>query len=263
MQISKFFSILFFLLSSLIADDQINESTPIGVKVQVNDQVILGPELEAKPLTQNSSVVLRIKAIRPHGDAYRYDYEYYGLVSGSFDLGDYLQAKNDKPLTNKPKLPVQFKSSLPPEQIRPNPLEDQELPYLIRYKHKLIIIGILWVLGLLHLIFIRRKQFGVSEYTSQESLSTAEILRPLVHAAKQGNLGKSDQAKLERTLILFWSERLNIRNESSKEIISKIRSHSQAKLLFDQLELWFHCPNPEEPSDLDSLLEPYSKPKNN
>lgn len=263
MRISKFFSILFFLLSSLIADDQINESTPIGIKVQVNDQVILGPELEAKPLTQNSSVVLRIKAIRPHGDAYRYDYEYYGLVSGSFDLGDYLQAKNGEPFTNKPKLPVQFKSSLPPEQIRPNPLEDQELPYLIKYKHKLIIIGILWVLGLLLLIFIRRKQFGVTEYTSQESLSTAEILRPLVHAAKQGNLGKSDQAKLERTLILFWSERLNIRNESSKEVISKIRSHSQAKLLFDQLELWFHCPNPEEPSDLDSLLEPYSKPENN
>ena len=94
MRISKFFSILVLLLSSLIADDQINESTPIGVKVQVNDQVILGPELEAKLLTQNSSVVLRIKAIRPHGDAYRYDYEYYGLVSGSFDLGDYLQAKN-------------------------------------------------------------------------------------------------------------------------------------------------------------------------
>ena len=221
MRISKFFSILFLLLSSLIADDQINESTPIGVKVQVNDQVILGPELEAKPLTQNSSVVLRIKAIRPHGDAYRYDYEYYGLVSGSFDLGDYLQAKNGEPLTNKPNLPVQFKSSLPPEQIRPNPLEDQELPYLIKYKHKLIIVGILWALGLLLLIFIRRKQFGVTEYTSQESLSTAEILRPLVHAAKQGNLGKSDQAKLERTLILFWSERLNIRNESSKEIISK------------------------------------------
>ena len=225
MRISKFFSILFLLLSSLIADDQINESTPIGVKVQVNDQVILGPELEAKPLTQNSSVVLRIKAIRPHGDAYRYDYEYYGLVPGSFDLGDYLQAKNGEPLTNKPNLPVQFKSSLPPEQIRPNPLEDQELPYLIKYKHKLIIVGILWALGLLLLIFIRPKQFGVTESTSQESLSTAEILRPLVHAAKQGNLGKSDQAKLERTLILFWSERLNIRNESSKEVISKIRSH--------------------------------------
>ena len=215
MRISKFFSILVLLLSSLIADDQINESTPIGVKVQVNDQVILGPELEAKLLTQNSSVVLRIKAIRPHGDAYRYDYEYYGLVPGSFDLGDYLQAKNGEPLTNKPNLPVQFKSSLPPEQIRPNPLEIKLL-YLIKYKHKLIIVGILWALGLLLLIFIRPKQFGVTESTSQESLSTAEILRPLVHAAKQGNLGKSDQAKLERTLILFWSERLNIRNESSK-----------------------------------------------
>ena len=96
--------------------------------------------------------------------------------------------------------------------------------------------------------------------TSAAALGVAEAV---VKAAKQGNLGKNDQAKLERTLILFWSNQLNLNDKSPKIILSTIKSHPEAKPLFQKLESWFHSPQPEEPSDLDALLEPYSKPKIN
>ena len=75
MQLSLFVSIIYFCLTYLSAEDKIRESVPIGIKIQIKDKVIPGPELEAKPLTKESAVVLRIKAVYPHGNAFRYDYE--------------------------------------------------------------------------------------------------------------------------------------------------------------------------------------------
>jgi len=263
MQLSLFVSIIYFCLSYVGAEDQIRESVPIGVKIQIKDKVIPGPELEAKPLTKESAVVLRIKAVYPHGNAFRYDYEYYGLEPGSYNLGNYLQGKNNKPLMNNPNLPILFKSSLSQNQIKPNPPGDRQLPHFTKYRNILIVGAIIWLLGLLFLIFYGRKKLNLIKPSAGESLSPAEILRPLVKAAKQGNLGKNDQAKLERTLILFWSNQLNLNDKSPKIILSTIKSHPEAKPLFQKLESWFHSPQPEEPSDLDALLEPYSKPKIN
>lgn len=263
MKLSRFVSILYLFLAPLIADDQILESIPIGIKIQINDQIIPGPELEAKPLTNESAVVLRIKAVYPHGNAFRYDYEYYGLAPGSYDLGDYFQGKNNIALSDQPKIPIFFTSSLPKERIKPNPPAEGQLPHFIKYKNILIVGTIFWLSGLLFLIFGGRKKLNLIKSSARKSPSPAEILRPLVEAAKQGNLGKSDQAKLERTLILFWSHRLDLKDETSKVILSKIKSHPEAKPLFKKLESWFHKPEPEEPSDLDALLEPYSEPKIN
>ena len=263
MQISLFVSIIYFCLTYLSAEDKTLESIPIGIKIQIKDKVIPGPELEAKPLTKESAVVLRIKGVYPHGNAFRYDYEYYGLEPGSYDLGNYFQSKTNKPLINKPKLPILFKSSLPQEQIKPNPPGDGQLPHFTKYKNILIIGATIWLFGLLFLIFYGRKKLNLIKPSTDESLSPAEILLPLVKAAKQGNLGKNDQAKLERTLILFWSNQLNLNDKSPKIILSTIKSHPEAKPLFQKLESWFHSPQPEEPSDLDALLEPYSKPKIN
>ena len=39
-------------------------------------------------------MVVRIVAAYPHGDAYRYDLEYYALEPGTFDLRDYLQRED-------------------------------------------------------------------------------------------------------------------------------------------------------------------------
>ena len=261
MKRSLFIVILFFILPCLIAKELKEEAAPLGIKMQIRDYVIPGPEVEAKPLSKESAIVLRIKSVYPHGKSFRYDFEYYGLEAGSFDLGDYLQSKNNKPMTEQPKLPVTFKSFLAPERITPNPPEDAELPRFIKYKHLLIFGAAFWLIGLLLLIFGARKKLNLLDPSTPELLSPAEILRPLVEAARKGKLGKEGQAKLERTLIIFWSQRMNISNESPSTALSKIKAHPEAAPLFEKLESWFHCPNPEEPSDLYALLKPYHEPK--
>ena len=261
MKRSLFIGILFFTLPCLMAKELQREAAPIGIKMQIKDYVIPGPEVEAKPLSKESAIVLRIKSVYPHGNSFRYDFEYYGLEAGSFDLGDYLQGKDNKPRTDQPKLPVMFKSSLAPERIRPNPPDDGKLPRFIKYKHLVIFGAAFWLIGFLVLIFGARKRLNLMESSTPEVLSPAESLRPLVEAAKKGKLGKEGQARLERTLIIFWSQRMKLSNESPSTALSKIKSNPEAAPLFEKLESWFHCPNPEEPSDLETLLKPYQKPK--
>ena len=258
-----FIAILSYTLPVLTADELNQEAAPVGVKIQIKDHIIPGPEVEAKPLSQESAIVLRITSVYPHGNGFRYDFEYYGLEAGSFDLGDYLQSKDNKPMTDQPKLPVTFKSSLAPERIRPNPPDDEKLPRFIKYKHLLIFGAAFWLMGLLLLIFGARKRLNRKESSTPKLLSPADSLRPLIESARKGKLGKNDQAKLERTLIIFWSQRLDLTNESPGSALSKIKAHPEAAPLFEKLESWFHCPNPEEPSDLDALLKPYHEPKIN
>ncbi|HIG83388.1 MAG TPA: hypothetical protein EYG40_10955 [Verrucomicrobia bacterium] len=261
MKRSLFIGILSFTLPYLIANELKQEAAPLGIKIQIKDYVIPGPEVEPKPLNKESAIVLRITSVYPHGNSFRYDFEYYGLEAGSFDLGDYLQGKDKKPMTDPPTLPVTFKSSLAPERMKPNPPDDGKLPRFIKYKHLLIFGAAFWLIGFLLLIFGARKKLNLMESSSPELLSPAEILRPLVEAARKGKLGKEGQARLERTLIIFWRQRMNLTNESPSTALSKIKAHPEAAPLFEKLESWFHCPNPEEPSDLDALLKPYREPK--
>ena len=164
-------------------------------------------------------------------------------------------------MTDQLKMLVTFKSSLAPERIRPNPPDDGNVPRFITYKHLLILGATFWLIVLLLLILGARKKLKLIGPSIPELLSPAESLRPLVEAARKGKLGKSGQAKLERTLIIFWSQRMDLTNESPSTALSKIKAHPEAAPLFEKLESWFHCPNPEEPSDLDALLKPYCEPK--
>ena len=52
--------------------------------------VLPGPELEgeASRRPQASTIVLRVARVYPHGTAFRYDLEYYGLEPGTHDLRD-------------------------------------------------------------------------------------------------------------------------------------------------------------------------------
>ena len=256
---SLLIGILSFAIPALNADELNQKAAPIGIKIEIKDFVIPGPELKAKPLTKESAVVLRITSVYPHGNSFRYNFEYYGLEAGSFDLGDYLQAKDNKPMANQPKIPVKFKSSLAQDRIKPNPPKDGQLPYFVKYKYLLVFGAVVWLTGLFMLIFAGRKKFRSVEDSISESLSPAESLRPLIEAARKGKLGKNGQARLERTLIIFWSNRLELTSESPNKALTKIKEHPEAAPLFEKLESWLHTPSPEEPSDLDALLKPYQE----
>ena len=235
-----------------------NRNPTVGMTGRVEQLVLPGPELMAKPLEDDRTpIVLRIKSVYPHGTEYRYDLEFYGLEPGKFDLRDYLQRKDGSDLQEVPSIDVEVTSVLEAGQVQPNSLGLKELPSLGGYQKLLIAGGILWLLGLLALLYFgRKKRLAVSE-AGVEELSLADRLRPIVEQAQTGELTKNEQAELERLLIGFWRERLDLDGQDMAAAIATLRQHDKAGALLCELERWLHSPDHGQGVDIAELLKPY------
>src|SRR5438034_181222 len=109
-------AILVLLAAAVDADDQ--REAKVGMTQRIDQIVLPGSELEAKPLgDRQAPVVLRIGSASPHGTAFRYDLVYYGLEPGKFDLKNYLRRKDGSSTADLPSLSITIHSVLPPGQI--------------------------------------------------------------------------------------------------------------------------------------------------
>ena len=248
-------TLLLMLLGSALAEPP---ESPIGLRSQINDLILPGSELEAKPLEPGAPVVVRVLATRIHGDAFRYDLEYYGLEPGTFDLVDFLQPKAGAARDETATVPVKFTAVLPADRLTPNEPEPGEVPKVGGYKTLLVLAGIIWVAVLLLLIFYRRKSTVATEEAAAPPPTFADRLRPLVESARDGKLDEAGQAELERTLLGFWREELDLSGESPATALAKLRQHEGAAPLLQQLEQWLHSPDSKSAPDIDGLLKPYA-----
>src|SRR5262249_48303797 len=67
------------LLLAAVARAEDKRTTTVGMPARIDQLVLPGPELEAKPVEGKAPIVLRVVATYPHGTAFRYDLVYYGL----------------------------------------------------------------------------------------------------------------------------------------------------------------------------------------
>jgi hypothetical protein len=196
--------------------------------------------------------------VYPHGTAFRYDFEYFGLEPGTHDLRDHLRRKDGPPATDLPPLPVRVTPVLPPGQVEPNRLEIEPGPRLGGYRLLVIGFWVLWGLGLAAIVasffFPRRKRVAVA---SDRPVSLAERLRPLVEGAVAGKLSQAELAGLERALLAYWRQRLLLEHAEPGEAIDTLRRHPEAGPLLVELEKWLHRPGSPEPVDVGKLLAPY------
>ncbi|MEZ6065121.1 MAG: hypothetical protein R3B90_05320 [Planctomycetaceae bacterium] len=65
-------------------------SANVGLPGKLTDVVLPGSELTVGPVDDDTPVIIRIDAVRPHGTDHRYDLTVYGVEPGEYDLGDYL-----------------------------------------------------------------------------------------------------------------------------------------------------------------------------
>ena len=243
----------------LPAEESVPTASPVGMSSQIRDLVLPGSELIAKPLQPGAPLVVRVLATRPHGDSFRYDFDYYGLEEGEFDLGDFLQRADGSAADDIPAIPLRFEAVLASDRITPNDPQPSSLPRVGGYTLTLIIAAIVWFAVLLLLLFAGRKKGALGVGDEARPPTFAERLRPLVEAARDGSLDGDGQAELERTLLSFWREELDLRDESPATAMAKLRQNEVAAPLLEQLERWLHQPNPESPADLDALLAPYAR----
>jgi len=82
---------------------------PVGMRGHIDGVVLPAPELEVPPLDDSQApFVLRIANGSPHGTAFRYDFVYYALEPGKYDLTRYLRPRDGAPAGKLP--PWRWKS---------------------------------------------------------------------------------------------------------------------------------------------------------
>jgi hypothetical protein len=226
---------------------------------KIQQLVIEGTELEVKPLAdRRAPFVLRITEAYPHGSAFRYDFVYYALEPGEYDLKNYLRRKDGTPLDASLSIPVKVDPVLPPGQVEPSQLTLEHSPALGGYRLLLAIAGSLWCAGLAAILLLGRRKPGGAEAEAARPLTLADRLRPLVEAALEGTLSQGQHAELERLLLGYWRKRLGLEQARPAVAMAVMRNHPEAGPLIRRLEDWLHKPGAtEEATDVASLLRPY------
>lgn len=228
----------------------------VGMPVRLESLVLPGARLEARPLEDETPVVLRVAAVYPHGAAFRYDLEYRGLEPGAYDLRDFLQRADGSSADDLPPMPFTITSALPAGQIEPHALSFRPLPWLGGYRLLLILGAVVWIAGLVYLLYPRRKPAAAGDDEDAPPLSLADRLRPLVVGALEGRLSGAQLAELERSLVGYWRRRLALQDLPPEQALQRLREHEEAGPLLNQLEAWLHRPT-REAVDVAALLAPY------
>jgi hypothetical protein len=248
---------LLFLVAPPVTPVDARRTSSVGMPGILRELVLPGSELEAKRITDRKTpIILRIVRVSPHGTAFRYDLEYVGLEPGTFDLKEYLQRKDRSSTADLPPVRVTITSVLPREQVLPNELEPAAPPRLGGYWLLLTIGAIVWILGLLAILFVGRKRRQTAAVAGRPK-TLAEHLRPLVEEAVAGRSDPTRLADLERALITYWTKRLGLYEKKPVDALPVLRQHAEAGPLLRQLEVWLHQRQRPETIDVAALLAPY------
>lgn len=248
----------FLFIVTLLSQGQ--TSAPLGLPTPITDLYIPGSEIEVIPRKNNeSSLVIRILEIKPAADGFRYDLEAYALDPGTHPIATFLRYTDTKaPVEN---LAATFQVTIiHPLDSLPKPSDPEPVPphKLGGYQTLIIVLGTIWLLIFLAIVFYRKKQ--VADFLSEYPPPTLhEKLQVLVANASSDDLTDTERANLERLILGHWKQKLpQIQNLPPARALVELRSHPEASPLILKLEEWLHAPNPNlSQTDISPLLAPY------
>ncbi|MFN0128744.1 MAG: hypothetical protein ACKV19_18900 [Verrucomicrobiales bacterium] len=246
-----------------LAGGVVAQQAGLGLTGEVTDVLLPGSELRVKPDPQGRNpLAVRITATYPHGTAgFRYDMAWVAYEPGSHNLANYLERLDGSAVGELPSIPVQAVPVLPPGPPRPLAEFSAPLPKLGGYRTALITFGCLWVAGLVGLLCWRRQATIEAAPTEASELSLVERLRSLLDRARGGTLDADSRAELERLVLGFWRQRLDLAALSVPEAVRQLRAHPEAGGLLHQVEVWLHSGKSAiSESDVAALLTPYLQP---
>jgi hypothetical protein len=221
-----------------------------------------GTLLEAKTADEKSLVILRIAETRPHGTLTWYDLRYVALVPGRYDLRNCLVRKDGSTTDDLPKLEIEISGLLPASHQGELVQQPRSLArFFGGYRETLIVVGILWLLTLFALILLgRKKAAGPAQPSAPLRPTLAQRLSPLIMKAAAGELSNDGKAHLERLLLSYWRERLDLAELSPGDAMVALRKNPEAGILLRALEDWLHRPPGVAHVDIHALLQPYLNP---
>jgi len=231
----------------------------IGVEGRIS-MILSREDYQPRPLDDRTEFILRIESVTPAGtNQYRYEMYYMGLEPEHFDLADYLVLPDGSRPAELEGQQVFVQAILPEDhdgqltQYAPQPF-----PFIGGYRVVLATAGVLWLGGIAAFAWSSRKRHAPAESQPVIVLPTfAERLRPLVEAAARGELTTEQKARIERLLLGFWRDRLNLPELRMAEAIARLRENAQAGALLRALERWLHQRSGASAAEINALLEPY------
>lgn len=236
-----------------------SEAPSVGMTGRIDGLVLAGSELELAPLVPNAPIAVRIVAAAPHGDAFRYDLEYWGFEPGAHDLRHCLKRVDGSTTDDLAPITVEIASLLEPGRVLPHTLEAGRVPRFGGYVELLWGLGLVWVGVLAWLVFSLRARRS-TENAPARPASFADLLQPLVERATRGDLTSHERALLELGLAKWWQARLGWSELAPLEARRRLRAHEQAGPLLQRLEDWLHRPPGTArvgPDELERVLAPY------
>jgi len=223
------------------------------------DGALIDGALEARPFEENSPILIRIADVARDGDSFLYEIRYIGFYPGAYDLRDWLMHSDGRAVTEIPPANVIVASVLPEQHS--GELAQWEQPawlWVWPYRAMLVLAAVVWVLPLAWVVgrrLVRRKPRAIDRDANRPTL--ADQLAPLVASVLHDRGNSQQHAQLERLLLAYWRQRLDLNGLSTVETIRKMRDDEQAGALLRSLEAWLHMPPGEVEVDVPALLEPY------
>ncbi len=238
-----------------------NETVTPTVGIEGAISVVLpAAHLQAAPLAEKPRMIVRIAAATPTDDGHtQYDVRYIGLAPGRYDLSNYLVLPPGETSAKLPAIPVTIDSILPENHegsLVSSELEKISLPggYTVFF----IAVWACWAIMLIPLIFLgRAKKQPVIHEEPPYTPTLADLLRPLVHKALEGQMTLADKTRLERLLMNYWCTRMNLDRTEMITTVEQLKQHPQAGELLRHLEYWLHEPPGRHHVDLAEVLTPY------
>ena len=200
---------------------------------------IPGPRLSAIPYTHGDALAVRIAKVEAISDGFRYDLRYMAYGPGRHDLREYLLDERQQPATGLPEMPVSVAALLPKEESG-KLLETPPAPIDLRtnYRWGMGLLWCLWGLLLLPLLFYGRKPR--SRVVVPPPPTIPERLRSLLEHAAHGELTVEQQADIEKLLLAFWADKLQLPKERLIETLDELRKHPSAGEHVSRVEKWLH-----------------------
>ncbi len=242
-------------------DEKIEVSTTVGIE-GIYHLLHNGPPLEARPMPDDSPILLRIANRRPEEDGQNsYELHFIAIHPGIYNLRDLLQYGVDRPARDLSPIWVRVLSLLPPDhQGDLSPIDDPLLNIPGTPTTWMIILGVVWLVPLAVWIVRRRGRQEEPETVEEAPAATlAEQLRPLVEAALAGTISRDQKARLEMLLLSHWRDSLDLGSFHHGEAIARMRKHAEAGELLTTVERWLHSGvhDPVPAERIHALLERY------
>jgi hypothetical protein len=243
------------------ADTPSNSVPPraIGIEGRLSLDLPRG-DYRPRPLDDRTELILRIEAITPAPhQQQRYDFHYMGLEPGRYSLADYLIRPDGSRPDELSNTLVHVQAMLPENHDgKLTGCETGRFPFIGGYRLFLALVALLWVGGIAGFVMsYRKKRVVEAPVVVVPEPTFAERMRPLVEAAAAGQLSPDGQAALERLLMGYWRERLNLPELRMAEALDQLKAHAQAGELLRALERWLHQRNGVSSQEVNTLLAPY------